>query len=113
MHFATSLPVDNSKGGSGKLYFLGYGKMYFGHRLLSLLSMTFKQIYTSLGLDLGNDNLDLKITSPAAAGVEIATSTVTKVTKYCGFPTKRVALAAKSQQVHFLNGRPDFFLLTH
>lgn len=95
-------------------YFLWYGEVYFGHQLLSMLeSMTFKQIYASLGLDLENDNLDLKITSQA--GVEIATSTVTN---YCGFSTKlycciRVVLVAKSQQVHCLNGRPDFFPQTH
>lgn len=111
MHFATSLQWITVKV-TQEYYFLWYGEVYFGHHLLSMLeSMTFKQIYASSGLDLENDNLDLKITSQAE--VEIATSTVTKVTNYCGFPTKRVVLVAKSQQVHFLNGRPDFFLLTH
>jgi len=111
MHFATSLQWITVKVAQEN-YFLWYGEVYFGHHLLSMLeSMTFKQIYASLGLDLENDNLDLKITSQAE--VEIATSTVTKVTNYCGFPPKRVVLVAKSQQVHFLNGRPDFFLLTH
>ena len=109
MHFATSLPLDNSNLVAQENYFLWYGEVYFGHQLLSILeSMTFKQIYVSLGLDVENDNLDLKITSQA--GVEIATSTVTN---YCGFPTKGVVLVAKSRQVHFLNGRPDFFPLTH